>query len=135
MANTAEAVKVVNNETTATTKATLKVSAKTKVVLNDNANFVSVLAYARKQWQQNAYATSNNGLYKLLADCYAQYLAMCADSAKAKELREQLEAYITTNKLVFRKGTHNLVKIVKCCLLYTSPSPRDRSVSRMPSSA
>ena len=23
----------------------------------------------------------------------------------------------------------------KCCLLYTSPSPRDRSVSRMPSSA
>ena len=24
---------------------------------------------------------------------------------------------------------------VKCCLLYTSPSPRDRSVSRMPSSA
>ena len=25
--------------------------------------------------------------------------------------------------------------IVKGCLLYTSPSPRDRSVSRMPSSA
>ena len=23
----------------------------------------------------------------------------------------------------------------KCCLLYTSPSPRDRSLSRMPSSA
>ena len=25
--------------------------------------------------------------------------------------------------------------ILMCCLLYTSPSPRDRSVSRMPSSA
>ena len=24
---------------------------------------------------------------------------------------------------------------IKCCLLYTSPSPRDRSLSRMPSSA
>ena len=27
------------------------------------------------------------------------------------------------------------IDIVKPCLLYTSPSPRDRSVSRMPSSA
>ena len=26
-------------------------------------------------------------------------------------------------------------KIIKVCLLYTSPSPRDRNVSRMPSSA
>ena len=26
-------------------------------------------------------------------------------------------------------------KVVKICLLYTSPSPRDRSLSRMPSSA
>ena len=26
-------------------------------------------------------------------------------------------------------------KYMYCCLLYTSPSPRDRSVSRMPSSA
>jgi hypothetical protein len=109
--------------TTATTAA-LKVTAKTKVVLNDKAkqtksanngfNFVSSLAYARKEWQQNAYTKSNNELYKLLAECYANYLAMCADNAKAKELREQLDAYITTNKLVFRKGTHNLVKIVKC---------------------
>ena len=33
---------------------------------------------------------------------------------------------------------HNLIKRMynaKGCLLYTSPSPRDRSVSRMPSSA
>lgn len=98
----------------AATKATLKVTAKTKVVLNDNTNFVSALVNARKQWQLNAYTKSNNELYKLLADSYAQYLAMCADNAKAKELREQLDAYISANKLVFRKGTHNLVKIVKC---------------------
>ncbi len=111
MTNATLATTAVN---TATTKATLKVTAKTKVVLNDNANFVTALANARKQWQQNAYTTSNNELYKLLADCYANYLAMCVDNAKAKELREQLDAYVATNKLVFKKGTHNLVKIVKC---------------------
>ena len=27
------------------------------------------------------------------------------------------------------------VVLIKACLLYTSPSPRDRSISRMPSSA
>ena len=27
------------------------------------------------------------------------------------------------------------VKVLVACLLYTSPSPRDRSLSRMPSSA
>ena len=29
----------------------------------------------------------------------------------------------------------NLISLYEGCLLYTSPSPRDRSVSRMPSSA
>ena len=111
MANSANAVPAVK---TATTKATLKVTAKTKVVLNDYANFVASLVLARKQWEQNAYAKSNNEKYKLLADCYGNYVAMCVDNAKAKELREQLDAYIAANKLVFRKGTHNLVKIVKC---------------------
>lgn len=114
MANTAKAVTTVTTTAAKTKVAALKVTAKTKVVLNDNTNFVSALANARKQWQQNAYTKSNNELYKLLADCYANYLAMCGDSAKAKELREQLEAYVTANKLVFKKGTHNLVKIVKC---------------------
>ena len=32
-------------------------------------------------------------------------------------------------------GVAELVKRGHTCLLYTSPSPRDRSVSRMPSSA
>ena len=31
--------------------------------------------------------------------------------------------------------THNSLKILQSCLLYTSPSPRDRQKSRMPSSA
>ena len=33
------------------------------------------------------------------------------------------------------RGDNDLITIGEGCLLYTSPSPRDRSVSRMPSSA
>ena len=45
--------------------------------------------------------------------------------ARAKEVRSAAEKMITLGKA----GT------LHTCLLYTSPSPRDRSVSRMPSSA
>ena len=34
-----------------------------------------------------------------------------------------------------KKHPKTLVKVVRTCLLYTSPSPRDRTRSRMPSSA
>ena len=37
--------------------------------------------------------------------------------------------------LVREKGNHTLIDKIKVCLLYTSPSPRDRTRSRMPSSA
>jgi len=33
------------------------------------------------------------------------------------------------------KNPHNVGEIIDACLLYTSPSPRDRTRSRMPSSA
>ena len=42
-----------------------------------------------------------------------------------------------TKKKSFKKGqlTIGLLKIKPSCLLYTSPSPRDKRQSRMPSSA
>ena len=46
-----------------------------------------------------------------------------------KEMMGLLSAIVTA----FAGGTYLAVSI--CCLLYTSPSPRDRSLSRMPSSA
>ena len=55
-----------------------------------------------------------------------------------------LASFVDVDKPVIRKPTDAIVRIVKTticgtdlhiCLLYTSPSPRDRSVSRMPSSA
>ena len=37
--------------------------------------------------------------------------------------------------MIFYESPHKLIKTLTDCLLYTSPSPRDRSLSRMPSSA
>ena len=39
------------------------------------------------------------------------------------------------NAKILESGNNKLVDIMYCCLLYTSPSPRDLSTSRMPSSA
>ena len=39
------------------------------------------------------------------------------------------------SKIQQKKIKHFLIDIEEPCLLYTSPSPRDRSLSRMPSSA
>ena len=39
------------------------------------------------------------------------------------------------NLRIFRHTQFTLAVMVNCCLLYTSPSPRDRTRSRMPSSA
>ena len=37
--------------------------------------------------------------------------------------------------LIYKKGRRNEIENYRPCLLYTSPSPRDRTRSRMPSSA
>ena len=38
-------------------------------------------------------------------------------------------------KIVIAKNNQQIVDQSNCCLLYTSPSPRDKRQSRMPSSA
>ena len=48
------------------------------------------------------------------------------DLDQSKEFEKNPEA---------RKGKWNKIVTLKNCLLYTSPSPRDRQKSRMPSSA
>ena len=51
----------------------------------------------------------------------------------AEEKAEELIQYILQETLVF--PSPNDYKVYLTCLLYTSPSPRDRTRSRMPSSA
>ena len=69
------------------------------------------------------------------------------DSSKVKGFfiqKSKFESLIFRKKIVLErprlkksknKKTELLLKNYKCCLLYTSPSPRDLSTSRMPSSA
>ena len=60
-----------------------------------------------------------------------------------KELHEKLRNFVdNTDPLVALKHLDNIdnqlreqTKLTSYCLLYTSPSPRDRTRSRMPSSA
>ena len=52
---------------------------------------------------------------------------------------EGTDAFLRTDELAeepnFGGFQFNLLVLVEICLLYTSPSPRDRQKSRMPSSA
>ena len=57
--------------------------------------------------------------------------------ARSNNLKD-IELFIPKNKLVVVTGVSGSGKsslIIDTCLLYTSPSPRDRTRSRMPSSA
>ena len=65
-------------------------------------------------------------------------------AALEKELRSHIEVSERLNKTTDKRGLilagadrvmRELTNIFKDCLLYTSPSPRDRTRSRMPSSA
>ena len=52
-----------------------------------------------------------------------------------KSYEEYKENKFNPNDPIFKKQDALLKSITKDCLLYTSPSPRDRQKSRMPSSA
>ncbi len=81
---------------------------------NETTNYVSKLVSTRIEWENNAYRKSNEQLYVLLANCYRMYTTMCLDNDRAKQLRKDLNDYIESNKLTFKKSTHTLVRIVRC---------------------
>ena len=54
------------------------------------------------------------------------------ESSKETSLGIQIKNTINDGKLVSNETT---IELIKHCLLYTSPSPRDQRGSRMPSSA
>ena len=45
------------------------------------------------------------------------------------------EKHLLQTRLIGQYNVSNLLGVMAACLLYTSPSPRDRTRSRMPSSA
>ena len=54
---------------------------------------------------------------------------------KENELTRAILAGVDTGEYDAEISMDELEELAETCLLYTSPSPRDRSVSRMPSSA
>ena len=98
----------------------------------------------------NTERTANTAKVSLDADSVTG--AKIADDAVGAEHIEQLDADLSFadsakakfgagNDLeIYHDGSHSFIKdagtgTLRICLLYTSPSPRDLSTSRMPSSA
>ena len=52
-----------------------------------------------------------------------------------REIERRMPVKITRHYFEQAKNSTSLQQLIKACLLYTSPSPRDLSTSRMPSSA
>ena len=62
------------------------------------------------------------------------------ENASNHELRKafcklSIELHPDTTSLELEDAKNKFQKVLEACLLYTSPSPRDLSTSRMPSSA
>ena len=56
------------------------------------------------------------------------------DTKEVMNKKNDMETYVK-NTTANNENPGSFKKLVKDCLLYTSPSPRDRTRSRMPSSA
>ena len=54
---------------------------------------------------------------------------------KTLELAKEVQEYVVKMRREFHMNPEPSMKEFNTCLLYTSPSPRDRTRSRMPSSA
>ena len=75
---------------------------------------------------------------------YDDLLRLKTKLVKAKGVRIEHHYEVTLDDELVAKGktvvasvdrSGKVVKLPECCLLYTSPSPRDATLSRMPSSA
>ena len=72
-------------------------------------------------------------LNKVKKDCYKFIKTQETYSDKFKNKDKMLKDYLVPMSFWIAKKTN--IKKPYICLLYTSPSPRDPSISRMPSSA
>ena len=86
----------------------------------------------------NRTSEHRKALLKNMLNSLIKYEQIKTTLPKAKFLKPQADKIITLGKKETLQTTKMLVsklQDIKSCLLYTSPSPRDRYISRMPSSA
>ena len=77
----------------------------------------------QKNWTSRWYANSKN------------FPAMLNSDIKVREFLNKKLAHAAVSKIIIERPAKNAKITIYSCLLYTSPSPRDRTRSRMPSSA
>ena len=75
---------------------------------------IDQLVAERKAWQEGAFRTSNEQLYKLLQNCYSLYVDMCGNKQSSGLLRDTLVKYIAENKISVKDSAHTMTKIVRC---------------------
>ena len=78
----------------------------------------------------------DSGIFKNFTDCHSHILPGVDDGVQTME--EALEILRLYEELGIKSvwlTPHIMEDMPNTCLLYTSPSPRDRQKSRMPSSA
>ncbi len=89
------------------------IAASQQPTVNPYAELTALVA-EKKDWEANAYRTSNEQLYRLLQKCYALYKLICSQPAKAKALVEEVDRFIGESGAKINASTHTLSKIVKC---------------------
>ena len=84
---------------------------------------------------QALFAQSNNDLFSSANELYKinDYQSAIRNYEQILSSSEHEDIYYNLGNAYFRNG--DIGKSVWACLLYTSPSPRDKRQSRMPSSA
>ena len=80
---------------------------------------------------------NNWGIHAFLAFVMAIFLLPYSSAGLVElSINNSDDLLVSEDEIIFQEGTTlNLYVRLKGCLLYTSPSPRDLSTSRMPSSA
>jgi hypothetical protein len=111
-----EAPAVVQNDTFAVGNITVRTESGTAVSEPKRTATVLIeeLIAEKDAWFNNAYRTSNEQLYALLAKCYDFYFKLKEEGDNGKKLREGLNAYIESKGYKFSPNSHTLVRIVKC---------------------
>ena len=86
----------------------------------------------------NTYGTAFEELYTKYEKEMPDLKKVKARALMSKIIEAQIETgqpYMLYKDSINNKSNQKNIGVIKSCLLYTSPSPRDRTRSRMPSSA
>ena len=98
-------------------------------------SWLALLSVAVCLMPQSLFAQTNKIKTTLTLDLLDRVTVSASVDGVIKTISGRIGAPILKDKLLVQLDTDRRALELKACLLYTSPSPRDLSTSRMPSSA